>query len=188
MKSFSVHQPPVSAGLDPVLDTRFVKDGFAWPALFIPIIWMLWHRMWLVLVAYLIGGAGVSAALIGAVPDMAMPVLILFGVLFAWEANNLRRWSLGRRGWRELAAAYGRNRAEAEIRYFLSAMDATGPSQPSSNQPGVVPAADRIAGATGSLRSAVPGAGHRNTQRQSPALARQTDEPPVVGLFPKSDP
>ncbi len=32
----------------------FVKDGFSWPALFFPLLWILWHRMWLTLVYYIV--------------------------------------------------------------------------------------------------------------------------------------
>ena len=30
----------------------FVKEGFAWAALVFPILWLLYHRMWLVLAGF----------------------------------------------------------------------------------------------------------------------------------------
>ena len=28
----------------------FVKDGFSWPALFVPLLWLIYHRMWIELI------------------------------------------------------------------------------------------------------------------------------------------
>ncbi len=52
MRLYSVHAPPE----EPLAPERFVfiKEGFSWPALFLPVIWMLWHRMWLTLVYYIV--------------------------------------------------------------------------------------------------------------------------------------
>ena len=51
--------------------------------------------------------------------------------LFALEANQLRRWSLYRRGWR-LAAVVGGDRIEdAEARYLVEAVAALQPSSQS---------------------------------------------------------
>ena len=48
MRAYTVHAPPD----EPAAPERFafVKDGFSWPALFVPILWILWHRLWLTLV------------------------------------------------------------------------------------------------------------------------------------------
>ena len=54
MPVYTVHEPPMR-GLPSVPDAErfaFVRDGFYfWAFLFAPL-WMLWHRMWLVLVGY----------------------------------------------------------------------------------------------------------------------------------------
>jgi hypothetical protein len=118
MKAYTVHAPPT----DPQNEERFVfvKDGVSWPALFVPALWMLWHRMWLALLWYV---AWVLAlAWIGrlAGEDAATIVALLGAILLALEANNLRRGSLWSRGWREIGAAYGGDREEAEVRFFQS--------------------------------------------------------------------
>ena len=59
MALYTVFAPPPEPGEtapDPVRFV-FVKDGFCWPALFIPELWLLFRRMWLVFVLYLAASA-----------------------------------------------------------------------------------------------------------------------------------
>ncbi len=116
MRVYSVHAPPE----EPISPEKFlfVKDGFSWPALFFPVLWVLWHRMWLTLVYYVV--FVLVVAWIGRLggDNIATVFAVLGGVLFALEANNLRRLSLERRGWREVGGASGRNYDEAETRFF----------------------------------------------------------------------
>ncbi|HSG94755.1 MAG TPA: DUF2628 domain-containing protein [Afifellaceae bacterium] len=118
MKAFTVHMPPDLAGDAAAERAAFVKDGFCWPALFIPVLWLLWHRLWLVLVAYLCVVTAIGALQIVAGEGAAAIILIAFALYFAAEANNTRRWSLGRRGWTWAGEAFGRGREDAELRYF----------------------------------------------------------------------
>ena len=118
MKAFTVHMPPDLSGDAAAERAAFVKDGFCWPALFIPLLWLLWRRLWLVLIAYLIAVTVIGAMQIVAGEGAATVILIAFAFFFAAEANNTRRWSLRRRGWTQAGEAFGRNRAEAEISYF----------------------------------------------------------------------
>jgi Protein of unknown function (DUF2628) len=119
MKVFTVHEPPEGPGdsLDRII---FVKEGFCWPALVIPTFWLLWQRMWLVLLAWLAIGVGVG--LLGEYVEGLDFIVGVFSLLFAFwfalEANALRRWSLARKGWRLLGVAAGRDREEAEQSYF----------------------------------------------------------------------
>ena len=118
MKAFTVHMPPDLAGDAAAERAVFVKDGFCWPALFIPVLWLLWRRLWLVLIAYFVAVAAITAVEIVAGNRAAIIILIAFAFYFAAEANNARRWSLSRRGWVRTGEAFGRDRGEAEIRYF----------------------------------------------------------------------
>ena len=116
MKAYTVHAPP--AAPEDAERFAFVKDGFSWPALFVPALWILWHRMWLTLVWYVV--YVLALAWIGrlAGDGAATAVGVLGNVLFALEANNMRRASLTSRGWREIGAAYGSGVEEAEVRFF----------------------------------------------------------------------
>jgi len=117
MRLYTVHQNP-----DPLAgaDLDFVKEGFCWPALFVPLLWSLWHRLWLVALLVLVGGGVVDALALwlGWSDAMITALTLAVAVLYAAEANDLRRWTLRRRGWREVAVASGRTLAEAEQRFF----------------------------------------------------------------------
>ena len=122
MKTFTVHEP-----LDPATDLLkradqlvFVKEGVAWFALFFPLLWLLVQRMWLVLVLFILAGIGVSFATVqlGGNEQIASWAFIALTLLFAVQANDLRRWNLSRRGYRMVAAVAGRNRDECERRFF----------------------------------------------------------------------
>ena len=130
MHVYTVHSPPGLSGVEAADRMRLIKDGISWPALFFPVLWLLWHRMWLpllgyclfiVLVAFLDAGLGETAATV---------VAVLGNVLFALEANNLRRWSLARRSWRMVGECFGRGRSEAEIRFFHGEAGMAEPADP----------------------------------------------------------
>jgi hypothetical protein len=134
MAIYTVLAPPPRDG-DPAqeaLNTAFVKDGFSWPALFFAAPWMIYRRMWLTLVLYVAVMAALGYAMQRAGGDFGASVVLLVHLLFALEANNLRRWTLERRGFRLVAVAEGRNIEEAEIRYFSSrgASDTASPIPP----------------------------------------------------------
>ena len=65
MTVFTVHQPAPRKNEDVAPPDRFafVRDGFYFWAFLLGPLWMLWHRLWLVLVIYLVGTAAIQAAL-----------------------------------------------------------------------------------------------------------------------------
>ena len=116
MRAYTVHAPPDEPAAPESF--TFVKDGISWPALFVPIPWILWHRLWLALMGYIIFVLVLmwTARLVG---ESAVAILAVLGaVLLALEGNNIRRLSLGSRGWHEMGSSFGQNLDEAEIRYF----------------------------------------------------------------------
>ncbi|BCP55807.1 hypothetical protein K32_44240 [Kaistia sp. 32K] len=120
MTIYTVHAPPVSAtgGLDEADRMIFVKDGFSWPAFFLPVLWMLYRRMWVVLAVYALYLVAIelSGRYLGAPTAAALGLL---GALFlGLEGSSLLRWTLSRRRFTEAGVAEGRSRAEAEIRFF----------------------------------------------------------------------
>lgn len=116
MKVYSVHAPP-AAPEDPER-LVLVKDGFSWPALFVPALWILWHRLWLTLIGYAIFVLVVAWAGRLAGDGIAVTIALLGGILFALEANNFRRLSLEGRGFEEVGGTFGRNLEEAEARFL----------------------------------------------------------------------
>lgn len=129
---FTVHEPDGLAGRGPADADRivFVKDGFCWPALIIPVLWLAYRRMWLVLVAYLAAAALLEAAgrwLAG--PAFTVAAGLAFAMLFALLANDLRRWQLARRGHRMRAVVTGRDREECERAFFAGWLAAAPPAR-----------------------------------------------------------
>ncbi|ABE37652.1 conserved hypothetical protein [Rhodopseudomonas palustris BisB5] len=122
MPVFTVHAPP------PVDDERraspdrfvFVRDGFyGWAFVFGPL-WLLTRRLWLALFGYLVVAVAVTFALtalrVGAGPRFA--VMLLMALLLGLEAASLWRWTLSRRGWRQLDVVVGDDLPGAERRFF----------------------------------------------------------------------
>lgn len=122
MRVYTVHEPPGLRGRGAAAAQRIavVKDGFCWPALFIAPFWLIYHRMWLVLLGYLAASIAFEALSMQLGLDSFAAGLagLLFALYFALEANNLRRWHLGRKGYVLRAVATGRTRAECERRFF----------------------------------------------------------------------
>ncbi len=136
--SYTIHEPGIPDA-DPVTHAEavyFVKEGVAWWALFFPLIWLLYHRMWIVLTGFAgvlaalqlgLGLAGVSATAIGW-------STIALSVLFAIQANDLRRWTLARRGYEMAGAVTGRDRNECELKYFATWLEGAA-AQPAHPKP-----------------------------------------------------
>ncbi len=122
MAIFTVHQPPLKRdearrGPDRF---RFVRDGFYfWAFVFGPI-WMLYRRLWLALIGYIVVAALVHLGLffLSAPPEAMFAVQFLLSILVGLEAGTLRRWTLQRRGWRGLGIVVAHRAQEAERRFF----------------------------------------------------------------------
>jgi Protein of unknown function (DUF2628) len=122
MAVYTVHEPPprrYESAVDPERFT-FVRDGFSlWACVFGPL-WMLRHRMWLVLLGYLIVAVALEAALraLGVSAGASLVVGILFALLIGFEAPTLRRFTLARRKWRNVGIIVGDDLETAERRFF----------------------------------------------------------------------
>lgn len=123
MRTYTVHQKPFwesREGADDAEGIVVLKDGFNWFAFLLPPLWALWHRLWWVALAL----TGLMVAVQGGamafdLDERAVDVLGL--ALTFWvgcEANDLRRWSIRRRGWQDLGLVDARSQDEAERRFF----------------------------------------------------------------------
>ncbi len=110
-----------------------IKDGFCWPALFFTPLWMLFRGMWLIfafyialtLVFFAIGEAGLIA------PGIVFWLNIGISLIFAYEANFLRKWTLLRHNYRHIGVSLGANIREAEVNFFAQ-HSKPAPVEPSS--------------------------------------------------------
>ena len=169
MVTYTVHErdssgKDVAARADGIL---FVKEGFAWWALLFPVLWLLYHRMWIVLLGFVV----IAGVLQAGVSVADMPEAIAgfasmgLGFLLALEGNDLRRWSLTRKGYRFAGLVSGRDLGECERRFL------TGWLARQATQGGESP------NAPPQTRKANVAAAPRD------AKASQSDD--VIGLFPE---
>ena len=120
MTLYSVYEPPGEAqDLEDRADSLvFVKEGFSWPALLVPGFWLFYRCMWLELVLFLVLGWVFGPSDAGQTAFGWLSLAIV--VLFAFEANDLRRAALERRGYKQMGTAIGAGRDEAELAFFRS--------------------------------------------------------------------
>ncbi len=149
MTTFTVHEPPPRKNEESASPVRFafVRDGFYFWAFLLGPVWMLYHRLWLVLLTYLAGTTAIHVALwaLGVSGLVKATVSLLIALLVGFEAGTLRRWSLRRWANRGIVVAY--NREAAEHRFFdrwSGHMPASAPAEPpASRPPGHVPTSDQ---------------------------------------------
>lgn len=124
MIAYTIHEPAEPpADLAARADaTEFIKEGIAWWALFVPVLWLLYHRMWLELVGFIVVLLLVDLvlALAGFGNAAAGWSTLVLSLILALQANDLRRWRLARRGFRTVGAVTGKDRIECELKYFAA--------------------------------------------------------------------
>ena len=121
MPTYTVHAPPQRKGsaADPQRFT-FVRDGFQFWAFLITPVWLLYRRLWLVFVLYVL----LMAAMEGAYYLLHLPqgtrisIELLLAILIGFEAGTLRRWTYARRRWKTIGVVSARNLEDAERRFF----------------------------------------------------------------------
>ena len=124
MPTYTVHAAPPKAGeqqSDPQL-FLFVRDGFHFWAFLLAPLWLIYRRLWLALVGYIV----VAAVLGGILYALHAPWFLkslgsfLLALLIGFEAATLRRWTLDRRGWKTLGFVVGDDAEDAERRFFAT--------------------------------------------------------------------
>jgi hypothetical protein len=122
MPVYTVHAPTSvaasrSASADGVV---FVRDGFhGWAFLAGPF-WLIVNRLWLALAGYLALNVVLTIVLSGlhASAGTRFAALLLIALLLGLEAATLKRWTLARRGWRQLDVVIADDEDTAERRFF----------------------------------------------------------------------
>jgi hypothetical protein len=168
MPVYTVYEPPLRKS-DEAADAAdrfvFVRDKFSmWAFVFGPL-WMIWRRLWLVLLLYVVAMALLQAGLwaLGASGTVKFTVGVLVALLIGFECSSLRRWTYERRRWTNHGVVVADDEESAERRFFDAwiARDA---------RPAALAAA-----ASAPAAASVP-------------YRTAADPPDVVGLFPEPQP
>jgi hypothetical protein len=121
MPTYTVHEPPPHEGrsADPERFV-FVRDGFHFWAFVLAPLWLLFRRLWLVFVLYVIvtGVIDWLLTLAGLKGGSQFAASTVIALLIGLEAGALRRWTLERRGWKTLGFVVGDDLEAAERRFF----------------------------------------------------------------------
>jgi hypothetical protein len=148
MPTYTVHQPPAKNGraADPQRFV-FVRDGFHFWAFLLTLPWLIYRRLWLALLGYVLLTAALGAVFhfLRTPSGSQAAIGLLIGVLFGLEAASLRRWTYGRRRWTNIGVVVGNDQEDAERRFFaewvhrpaeaVMAPDRPAPSAPVSPPP-----------------------------------------------------
>lgn len=164
MSVYTVHEPLIHAA-GALADAErfvFVRDGFSFWAFIAAPLWMLWHRMWLVLLGYVLLTVVLIGALaaLGASPAALIIVGLAIALLVGLEANTLRRFTLRLRGWRNVAIVSGHDVEDAEQRFFDAWLHQASTERDNAVKPPPVPPS-------------------------VPNVPRPSQQPDVLGLFPE---
>ncbi|WP_439543701.1 DUF2628 domain-containing protein [Hyphomicrobium sp.] len=124
MAAYTVHEPREKPASKEELAENlvFIRDGFSWLAAIFGPLYLLFRGEWRALALYLVIATVLGAALqaLGARPDWIGWAMLLLNIVVGLEMSELRRWSLSRAGWREIATVNGAGEDEAERRFFES--------------------------------------------------------------------
>ena len=173
MSVYTVHEPPLRGRETSPDPDRFVfvRDGFHFWAFVFSLLWLIWHRLWLALIGYIVVVAVLEAGLraLGASDTALSVAVLLVSLLVGLEASTLRRLKLARRGWKNVEVVSAVDLEDAERRFFGSVVhgrageggDASSrvppPPPPSPPAPPAVPRASVPTGIVGLFPE--PGAG-----------------------------
>ena len=166
MAVYTVHEPPLKRGETAPDPERFVfvRDGFSFWAFLLAPLWMLRYRLWLVFIGYMVLTIALQVGLkaLGASSAVSVVVSLLIAWLVGLEAATLRRFTLARRGWKNVGIVVGDDRDAVERRFF----DAWADESASSGELRRPPSASTSASAV-------------------PILRRSPTSSDVIGLFPE---
>ena len=117
LRFYTVYRDPTRPDAD--RQTVFVKEGFCWPAFFVPLLWLIYHRLWLGILAFFLvaGIVGVISQMLNS-PPTVLALSVALNLLVGAEANNWRRWTLRRKDYDPQAIVGATSLELAETKYF----------------------------------------------------------------------
>jgi Protein of unknown function (DUF2628) len=124
MPAFAVLEPPgPHRGADEHADRFiFLRERFRVGAFLFGPLWMIWHRLWVVLIIYLVvvGFIEYGLQVVGIGWFASVFVLGLVQLLIGLEATTLLHWTRVRHGWHDCGVVIADDLELAERRFFDS--------------------------------------------------------------------
>lgn len=135
MAVYTVHAPVAPEVREETDTFVFVRDGFHFWAMPFGPLWLIWHRLWLVLLGYVVlnVAVGVVLTLVGAPAGVRVLVFMLLALLMGLEAASLRRWSYSRGRWQQIDFVVADDEEAAERRFFDRWTSGEGTAHPPSH-------------------------------------------------------
>src|SRR5882724_6097750 len=121
MPVFTVHGPSASGGDVRLADKFvFVRDGFHFWALVFGPLWLLWNRLWLATIGWIVVITALHLGLgeLGAGRMTIWSADVMVALLMGLEAASLQRWTFSRGKWRQLDIVIADDEESAERRFF----------------------------------------------------------------------
>jgi hypothetical protein len=122
VQTYTVYEPrPAPEDVDErAAGLVFVKEGFSFYAFLVPPLWLAFHRLWIELAVYVAVSlaAGGLIALAGMPQETASLAALAINLVLGYEARDLYRRALERRGYVLRAVVSGRGQDECELRFF----------------------------------------------------------------------
>ena len=118
MRLYTVHLKDSPSG--PAFE--LVRDGFCWPAFFLPFVWAIWRGQWTGLLLYAICILAVSTLTVMTEPGEPVEIAIGLGLalVVGFSANDWRRWRLQHGGYRAAGAVAAADADEAALRVLAA--------------------------------------------------------------------
>jgi len=141
MRLWTVHEPrnPGSSG-ERADKTVFVKDGLSWPGLIVPLPWLLYQRLWLGTLIYVLVAAAAAGIGTYMTEDSGFLLASLANLYVALEGNDLRRRKLAKQGYVQAGNVLAKTSEEAEAEFFAErGMPDVQTPQPLRPRPPVLP-------------------------------------------------
>jgi hypothetical protein len=122
MPAFAVLEPPGRNRSASERADRFIflRERFSLGAFLFGPLWIIWRRLWVVLIIYLVVVGFIEYGLqaVGIGWAALACVYVLIQLLIGLEATSLRRWTRVMRGWRDCGVVVADDLEMAERRFF----------------------------------------------------------------------
>ncbi len=133
MAIYVVMEPSTSAVKKASESAVFIRDGFYFFGFISPVVWMIWHRLWVLaavtfVVTIILSMVGEWAGIIAGVPLLSLLISFYIGI----EGGVLRVSALRCAGWRQWGVIEANTIDDAEIRYLDALNDVASEHQPSA--------------------------------------------------------